>query len=567
MDEKNKIKQMDSNIGCIRVFSILFFIFLSGYLFLIQVVDFKKYRIKAYRQHTKEMEVLRGDIVDRNGLKLVSNKITYNIYAHKKDFNEEKRSVKQLATILSPVLNVKQEKIISLINNSDSNNVLLKKDVDRITANKLAKMRLREVSRDLINKRVYLQDNLASHVLGYYNPNADISSGVEYTAREYLESGENLTYQKTGKGDVIYNIGTDPKDLVAELKGPTLQLTIDSAVQYVSEQALNKKIKETNARRGAAIVMDTQTGDILAMAIAPSYNPNKYNKYPISYLKNWALTDVYPPGSTFKVLTVASGLALKKISKNEKILDTGKKKIGWWTIKNHDYNRNPFPGMIDLVYLFEHSSNIASAVIALKLDRNEFHGILSAFGIGSKTGIDLPGESLGIFPPAKKWDEARRGAMGYGYGASVTVIQMISAVNAIANKGVWVTPHIIKYSPEEMESKIVKRRVIEEDVAKDVADLLVKSVDRGKYKLSNYSVAAKTGTSRHGGTSSSDNEHSGRLYASVVGFLPAKNPKITIYVIVDGARRGAVWGSTVAEPVFYDIALDAIKILNISPDR
>lgn len=567
MDEKNKIKQMDSNIGCIKVLSILFFIFLSGYLFLIQVVDFKKYRIKAYRQHTKEMEVLRGDIVDRNGLKLVSNKITYNIYAHKKDFNEEKRSVKQLATILSPVLNVKQEKIVSLIHNSDSNNVLLKKDVDRITANKLAKMRLREVSRDLINKRVYLQDSLASHVLGYYNPNADISSGVEYTAREYLESGENLTYQKTGKGDVIYNIGTDPKDLVAELKGPTLQLTIDSAVQYVSEQALNKKIKETNARRGAAIVMDTQTGDILAMAIAPSYNPNKYNKYPISYLKNWALTDVYPPGSTFKVLTVASGLALKKISKNEKILDTGKKKIGWWTIKNHDYNRNPYPGMIDLVYLFEHSSNIASAVIALKLDRNEFHGILSAFGIGSKTGIDLPGESLGIFPSAKKWDEARRGAMGYGYGASVTVIQMISAVNAIANKGVWVTPHIIKYSPEEMESKIVKRRVIEEDVAKDVAELLVKSVDRGKYKLSNYSVAAKTGTSRHGGTSSSDNEHSGRLYASVVGFLPAKNPKITIYVIVDGARRGAVWGSTVAEPVFYDIALDAIKILNISPDR
>ena len=567
MDEKNKIKKMDSNIGCTRVFSILFFVFVSIYLFFLQVIDVKKYRIKAYRQHTKELEVLRGDIVDRNGLKLVSNKITYNIYAHKKDFVEERRSVKQLAKILSPVLNVKQERIVSLINNSDSKNVLLKKDVDRVTANKLAKMRLREVSRDLVNKRVYLQDNLASHVLGYYNPNADISSGVEYTAKEYLESGQNLTYQKTGKGDVIYNIGTDPKDLVTELKGPTLQLTIDSAIQYVSEQALNKKIKETNARRGAAIVMDTQTGDILAMAIAPSYNPNNYNKYPISYLKNWALTDVYPPGSTFKVLTVASGLALKKITKNEKILDTGKKKIGWWTIKNHDYNKNPHPGMIDLVYLFEHSSNIASAVIALRLDRNEFHGILSAFGIGSKTGIDLPGESLGIFPPAKKWDEARRGAMGYGYGASVTAIQMISAVNAIANNGVWVSPHVIKYSPSEMETKLVKRRVIEPSVAKDVADLLVKSVDRGKYKLSNYSVAAKTGTSRHGGTSSSDNEHSGRLYTSVVGFLPAKNPKITIYVIVDGARRGAVWGSTVAEPVFYDIALDAIKILNISPDR
>ena len=356
MDEKNKIKKMDSNIGCTRVFSILFFVFVSIYLFFLQVIDIKKYRIKAYRQHTKELEVLRGDIVDRNGLKLVSNKITYNIYAHKKDFVEERRSVKQLAKILSPVLNVKQERIVSLINNSDSKNVLLKKDVDRVTANKLAKMRLREVSRDLVNKRVYLQDNLASHVLGYYNPNADISSGVEYTAKEYLESGQNLTYQKTGKGDVIYNIGTDPKDLVTELKGPTLQLTIDSAIQYVSEQALNKKIKETNARRGAAIVMDTQTGDILAMAIAPSYNPNNYNKYPISYLKNWALTDVYPPGSTFKVLTVASGLALKKITKNEKILDTGKKKIGWWTIKNHDYNKNPHPGMIDLVYLFEHSS-------------------------------------------------------------------------------------------------------------------------------------------------------------------------------------------------------------------
>ena len=155
--------------------------------------------------------------------------------------------------------------------------------------------------------------------------------------------------------------------------------------------------------------------------------------------------------------------------------------------------------------------------------------------------------------------------MGYGYGASVTAIQMASAVNAIANKGVWVTPHVIKYSPEEAEQKLVRRQIMEEADAKAVANLLVKAVDRGKYKLNNYSVAAKTGTSRHYG--GSNNDFTGRLYTSIVGFLPASDPKVTIYVIVDGARRGAIWGSTVAEPVFYDIALDVIKILNITPDR
>jgi len=146
----------------------------------------------------------------------------------------------------------------------------------------------------------------------------------------------------------------------------------------------------------------------------------------------------------------------KKINKNTRINDTGKMKIGWWDVSNYDYKSKGAPGLIDLVYLFEHSSNIASIKIAQMMTSQEFHDSLQLFNIGQKTGIDLPGESAGLLPSPKHWDTATHATMGYGYGTSTTVIQMVSAINAIANGGVWVTPHVIKYSKEELEQKIVQ---------------------------------------------------------------------------------------------------------------
>lgn len=197
----------------------------------------------------------------------------------------------------------------------------------------------------------------------------------------------------------------------------------------------------------------------------------------------------------------------------------------------------------------------------------EFYNTLRSFNIGQKTGLDLPGESSGLLssPDEKKWGLAKKASMGYGYGASATAIQMTAAVNAIANKGVWVTPHVIKYSPEEAEQKIAKRRVMEEADAKILTDLLVKAIDGGKSKIDGYSLAAKTGTSRR--YDDNKNSFTKYYYTSMIGFLPASNPKVTIYVVVDSAQGENIYGSTVAGPVFREIALDLIKVLNINPDR
>ncbi len=511
------------------------------------------------------MYVLRGEIVDRYGFKLAADKTTFILYAHPNyyDYPPEK-----LAEILAPYLKMSVSELTKKLSQTNKKIITVKKDLDRKTVQEIKKKGLRELSYEVKNKRVYPQGTLASHVLGFYNPNADTAGGIEYKAKDYLEYvDKTITYEKSPNGDIIYNISVDPADVSAPVKGKTLTLTIDSAVQHVCEKYLLKTIQKFHAPRAAAIVMEPNSGEILALAVAPNYDPNQYSKYTMQEMKNWAITDVYPPGSTFKIITVACGFMNKKINKNTRINDTGKMKIGWWDVVNYDYRSKGAPGMIDLVYLFEHSSNIGSIKISQMMTDKEFYDSLKLFNFGEKTGIDLPGESAGLLPIPKYWDVATHGAMGYGYGASVTAIQMVSAVSAIANRGVWVTPHLIKYSPQEAETKIVKRRILEEQDAKDITDLLVKSVENGRNpaKLDDYYIAAKTGTSRK--PNSNGTGYSNKLYASMIGFFPATNPKVVLYVVVDSPSGEGIWGSTVAAPVFKEISTELVRILNLTPDK
>jgi cell division protein FtsI (penicillin-binding protein 3) len=222
--------------------------------------------------------------------------------------------------------------------------------------------------------------------------------------------------------------------------------------------------------------------------------------------------------------------------------------------------------MINLVYLLEHSSNVGSANIAFKMTPAEFYNILSNLGIGKKTGIDLGGESTGLLPKPKRWDKATHGTMGYGYGASVTAMQMISAVSALANDGVRVTPHVIKYSEEEQD-KVKKVQALSPETARITTQLLAKSVANSKsvINLDKYSVAGKTGTSRK--PKEGKKGFSNELYTSVIGYLPASNPQLLVYVIVDSPTGGAVWGNTVAGPIFKEVANQSARILNITPDK
>ncbi len=562
--DKGVQKKFETRIGCLQFIFNCFIILLLIYLFLTQVFDIRGYRDRAKFQRASSPFVLRGEIVDRNGVKLASDDTSFNVYAHPQYYDSEPA---ELAEKLYPYLGGNKQALISKLSGSDAV-ILLKKGLPRKTADKIKNLKLREISLEVKNKRVYPQGSLASHILGYYNPDADMAAGIEYVAGNYLKYiDKSIKYEKMPNGDIIYNLSIDPKDVTSPVMGKTLKLTIDSPIQHICEKYLYQMIRKTNALRGAVIVMEPKTGEILALAAYPYYNPNNYAKYSLLEMKNWALTDVYPPGSTFKIITVASAMLNNKINKNTKIMDTGKMKIGWWEISNYDYRERGAPGLIDLVYLFQHSSNIASVKVAQMMSSTEFYDALQLFGFGERTGIDLPGESTGLLPKASTWDIATHASMGYGYGASVTAIQMVSAVNAIANGGVWVTPHVIKYSEAEAEQKIIQRRIMTEQQAAEMRDLLVASVEAGKSlaKMDDYYVAAKTGTSRR----PNDNGvgYSNKLYTSMVGFLPATDPKVTIYVVIDSPQGGGLWGSTVAGPVFHDIVLELVRILNINPDK
>ena len=563
--KEKQFKMLDRRLGCWQVGFAIFAIALIIHLFCLQVLDLKHYRIKAKRQRMANTFVLRGDIYDRNGIKLATDKVLFDIFLRKADM--EDHSPEELAQMLSPILHIPYSTLLKMIK-KDSPFVLLKKGADRETRDKIAELHLREIPMDKKNIRIYPQGSLASHVLGYYNFDAEIAAGVEHTAKDKLEKVDKKTsVEKTPNGDIIYNFATDPLLMTAPLKGENVTLTIDTAVQHVCEQELYKAISKFKAFRGFVVVMNPRNGEILGYATYPYYDPNNFKKANYSQLKNWAITDIFPPGSTFKILTVASAMELGKINKYSKINDTGKIKVGWWDIENYDYRKRPNPGMISLEYLFEHSSNVGSVRVAQTMTSTEFYNQLRKFGFGSRTGIDLPGESVGLIKKPHKWDVSDHASMGYGYGASVTAIQMASAIAAIANDGVRVTPHVIKYSDAEAEQKIKRTQVMTKEHANAVTEVLVNSINNGKskIKMDKYNVAAKTGTSRKPKENGSG--YTNKLYTSAIGYLPASDPEILIYVMIDSAQGYEIWGSTVAVPVFKEIATQLVHILNLTPDK
>lgn len=561
---EKRSRTFDKVIGVLHIFFIVFMVLLVIYLFFIQVIDVKNYRAKAKTQRVGRIFSIRGDIYDRNGFKLATDKIYSDVYAHPKDYDH---TPEELAEMLSPILKIPQNQLVQKLRKPGPV-ITLKKDIDRNTTKEISKLHLREISLGKKNTREYPQGTLAAHVLGYYNFDADTANGVEYTAKDRLEHIENtVSFQKTRDGKIIYDFSTDPVATTTNPKGEDITLTIDAAIQHICEKEIEKMVTETRADRGTVIVMNPKNGEILAYAVYPYFDPNNYKTATPQQLKNWTLTDVFAPGSTFKTITVASALDLGKINANSTVLDTGKIKVGNWEIKNHDYHIRPYPGNITLEYLFEHSSNVGAVKVAWTMTPSEFYGVLKKFGYGSKTGIDLPGESSGLLPSWEHWDHTFHATAGYGYGTSVTAIQMISAVQALANKGVRVTPHVIKYSQEEYDNKIHYTQAIKPETAQTVTKLLVRSIENSEsvVKMDKYLVAEKTGTSRK--VNPNGRGYSPFLYTSSIGYLPASDPQALIYVMVDSPKEGAIWGSTVAAPVFKEVATQIARIMNFKPDK
>ena len=572
--EQNALRSRHCNSATnwLDILYIFVIVILIIHLAILQIIDPHRYRERGKMQRASHDFELRGDIYDRNGIKLATDRIYYNIYARRVDYSKRETPAK-IAKLFAPVLNIPETTLTKKLSDKSVKIISVKKNVDRDTAQKLMKIasknNFRSVSFDKKDVREYPQGIFASHVLGFYNFDADTSSGVEYSAKDKLEHVVKASgYQQTRDGKIIYKFSTDPVAPTINPKGLDVTLTIDAAIQHVCEKELFKMIKEKGALRGAAIVMNPKNGEILAYAVYPTYDPNKFQKVPYNIMKNWTLTDVYPPGSTFKIITVTSAMELGKINEHSIIPDQGKMKFGNYTIKNYDYNQKGAPGRINLVYLFEHSSNVGSVNVGKLMSFKEFYSMLKKFGYGEKSGIDLPGESSGLLAVPKYWDDGTRITMSYGYGTSVSIMQMVSAVSALANNGVRVTPHIIKYTAEEEEEKVKRIPTISPNTAKIITKLLVQSVNNGKstIKSDKYNIAAKTGTS-HKPLTNGRGYSNTAMYTSTIGYFPAEDPQILVYVVIDSASKGAIWGNTVAGPVFHEITEQIARILDIKPDK
>lgn len=569
--DNKRMRRCNCVTGWLDVLYIVVIAILVIHLFILQIIDPHRYRERGKMQRASHNFELRGDIFDRNGIKLATDRIYYNIYARPVDYTK-KETPEKLSKLIAPVLNIPQQTLYKKLSDKNIKVIAIKKNVDRDTAKKLMKViadnHFRSISLDKKDERDYPQGVFASHVLGFYNFDAGVSDGIEYSAKDKLEHVVKATaYQQTRDGKIIYKFSTDPVAPTVIPKGQDITLTIDAAIQHVCEKELFKAIKEKQALRGAVIVMNPKNGEILAYAVAPTYDPNNFQKATNTQIKNWTLTDVYPPGSTFKIITVTSAMELGKINENSIINDEGRIKFGGYTIENYDYKQKGAPGKINLVYLFEHSSNIGSVNVGALMTHNEFYGMLKKFGFGEKSGIDLPGESSGLLASPKYWDKGLHMTMSYGYGTSVSIMQMVSAVSALANNGVRVTPHVIKYSPEEEEEKVKRIPTISPQTAKIISNLLVKSVNNGKsvIKSDKYNIAAKTGTSKK--PLEKGRGYSGDMYTSTIGFFPADDPKVLIYVVIDSAKKGPVWGNTIAGPVFHEVTEQVARILDLKPDK
>lgn len=555
----------NKRIALVRKLVLLIILAIICKLFFLQIWDVDNLKKKASlrRQSRVLNQAMRGDIVDRNGNMLVSSRCYYDVYIDPRQLRD---SADEISAKLSPILGVPKDSILKKIE-KEKKTVILAKNVDMATNKKLRTLGLRCL--DIIQKpgREYPQGKLAAHILGYVNSDAGIYAGVESTAQRALEEmPEVKAIETSASGEVIYDLKTDPSRALNPIKGKKITLTLDTIVQHIAEVELRKGVEQYNADRGCVIVMNPKNGEILAFALAPGYEPFNYRKYKQEIVKNWALTDVYPPGSTFKVLTVASALDTGVINENVTVLDTGKIKIQGYEIKNYDYSKHPFPGTIDLYHLFEHSSNVGSLKVGLMMTDIQFYSMLRKFNLGQKTGVDLPGESSGILPKPP-WQEVRQATVSFGYSLAATPIQMAAAVASIANGGIWTTPHILQYSEEELPLHVKTKQTLKPETASKLTKILEQSIRSSASitgKIPNFTVAGKTGTSNK--PKPNGIGYSKEMYTSFIGFFPSTNPEVLILVVIDNPKGANIWGSTVAGPIFNEIASQMTRIRNMNPD-
>lgn len=406
-------------------------------------------------------------------------------------------------------------------------------------------------------KRYYPAGEVAAHVVGFTDIDDRGQEGVELAFEQQLSGS-------AGKKEVIRDLlGRSVRDvgeLEAAAEGDLLTLTIDLRMQYLAYRELKKAITASGAASGSVVMMDVETGDVLALVNQPGYNPNDRSSLAPIALRNRAVTDLYEPGSVMKPLTMAIALDAGVVSANASVnTSPGRMRLGRFSIRDF---RNY--GTLTATEIIQKSSNVGIVKIAENLDKTVFWETLYNFGFGESIGMGYPGEATGSLPNPMRWDEVTQGALAYGYGLSVTPLHLAQAYATLANDGRRVSASLVK----GVQSNHADSQVVSPESARAVLRMMETVVETGgtatRAKLDWYSVAAKTGTTHKVGSGGYEDA---KYVSSFVGITPAKNPKIVTVVVINEPPDDAYFGGEAAAPVFKGIMRQAMPLLNIAPDQ
>lgn len=551
---------------------ILLFAFLAAWaviavarLVQIQLVRNQHYVMRAQRQQERTLELnpVRGSILDARGRVLAESVAAESIYADPQAVSDARATARALAAVHG--IGYTARELEAKLRSGGSFVYLARQLPLEVTA-EVRKLGLPGIYFLEAHRRSYPRGMLAANVIGYAGVDGDGLGGVEHSFDAEVRGtpGKVTLLKDARKG--VYLVGGEgpnrPRD------GHHVVLTIDSVVQFIAERALEKAASKHRATGGAAVVLDPATGDILAMASYPTFDPNRFRDFPAASWKNRAVQDLYEPGSTFKVVTAAAGLEERIVTPSQ-MLDCGN---GMLTIANitihehdgHQYDRLSFEDVM------VHSSNVGSARVGLALGNRRFYDWIRRFGFGERTGIPLPGESTGLLRRAERWTQVSPASISIGQEIGATPLQVLRAIAAVASGGVLVEPRIVRRIVDA-EGGVVREfprgegtRVISERTAAVLNEILKNVVVRGTGApagMLEHVVAGKTGTAQKAGRGG---YLAGRYVASFAGYVPADRPRLAILVMLDEPRPEH-YGGVVAGPAFREIAEGTLRYLGVPP--
>ena len=525
--------------------------------FWLQVVNGDAYAAMAVRQHRETVVVpaARGTIFDRNGEPLAIGRQTTTVYANPRQVVRPK----QLTLAAAKALDLDPAAVYPQLVDRSRGFAYVARKVDPLDAEELEKLGFAGLGFYSEELRTYPQGPVASQILGYAGLDNKGLEGLERSLEKVLGGKPgSQTIVKDPIGRALDVVSTSP-----ETPGRNVRLTVDHQIQANAEAVLRETVESYGARSASAIVMDPYTGAVLAMAVAPGFNANRFPTTRADRRRNRAVTDAYEPGSTFKLVTVAAGLEERIVKPTSTFVLPPTLQVADRVI--HESHTRGTERM-SVRAIVERSSNIGTITIAQRLGEGRLAHWIDAFGFGQPTGIDFPGESSGFALPLDKWSGSTIGTVPIGHGIAVTPIQMARAYAAIANGGVLVKPHLVDRVDGQSVRQKRGERIVSRDVSTKMLAMLRGVVLEGtgtEAAIPGYTVAGKTGTAAK---IDPDGRYSHTRYvASFVGLVPATKPRLVIMVMVD-EPRGSIYGGVVAAPAFKEIARFNLQHLEVPPD-